>query len=52
MEEKFRYCKREIEGQSSCKKQCNHCKIYYYPLEEDRKMEDLKDWIENKEKPL
>jgi hypothetical protein len=23
-------------------------KFYYYPLEQERKMEDLKEWIENK----
>jgi hypothetical protein len=48
MKEKFYYCQREIEGESECKQQCNHCKEYYYPLEQERKMEDLKEWIENK----
>jgi hypothetical protein len=48
MKEKFYYCQREIEGQSECKQQCNHCKEYYYPLEQERKMEDLKEWIESK----
>ena len=45
--EKFYYCQRDVEGQSKCIEQCNHCKIYYYPLEQERKMEDLKEWVEN-----
>lgn len=27
------YCQREIEGESICNKQCDHCKEYYAPLE-------------------
>lgn len=50
MENKFYYCQIEAESQSKCTNQCNHCKVYYYPLEQERKMEDLKDWIENKER--
>jgi hypothetical protein len=26
------YCQREIEGEKSCKQQCDHCKEYYSPL--------------------
>lgn len=28
------YCQREIEGESKCKYQCEHCKEYYQPLEQ------------------
>ena len=28
------YCQREIEGQSKCKTQCDHCKEYYKPLDQ------------------
>jgi len=28
------YCQREIEGQSKCTHQCDHCKEYYKPLEQ------------------
>lgn len=28
------YCVNEIEGKEKCKKQCNHCKEYYNPLEQ------------------
>lgn len=45
--EKFYYCQSEIEFREKCKKACDHCKIYYYPLEQERKMEDLKEWVEN-----
>jgi hypothetical protein len=27
------YCQREIEFESKCKEQCDHCKEYYAPLE-------------------
>jgi hypothetical protein len=52
--EKFYYCQSEIEFREKCQKQCNHCKTYYYPLEQERKMEDLKEWVENNKnsKPL
>jgi len=33
----FTYCQREIEGQSICDKQCEHCKEYYSPLENQNK---------------
>lgn len=26
-------CQRQIEGQSKCTQQCDHCQKYYYPLE-------------------
>ena len=48
MEEKFYYCQSEIEFREKCKQACDHCKIYYYPLEQERKMEDLKEWVENR----
>lgn len=28
------YCQRDIEMESKCEKQCEHCKEYYAPLEE------------------
>lgn len=27
-------CQRDIEGESKCSEQCDHCKEYYAPLEE------------------
>ena len=33
----FTYCQSEIEGQSICDKQCDHCKEYYAPLENQNK---------------
>jgi len=27
------YCQSDIEGERKCKKQCDHCKEYYKPLE-------------------
>ena len=27
------YCQRDIEGESICEEQCDHCKEYYKPLE-------------------
>ena len=30
---KFFYCQRDIEGDSKCEEQCEHCKEYYAPLE-------------------
>ena len=27
------YCQRDIEGESICEEQCEHCKEYYAPLE-------------------
>jgi|CoawatStandDraft_6_1074263.scaffolds.fasta_scaffold02234_20 hypothetical protein len=29
------YCQRDIEGESICDEQCNHCIEYYGPLEQD-----------------
>jgi len=49
MKEKFYYCQYNIEtDKEPCGNQCNHCKAYYYPLEQERKQEDLLEWIENK----
>ena len=28
------YCQRDIEGQSICDSQCDHCEEYYRPLEQ------------------
>lgn len=28
------YCQRDIEGESICDNQCEHCKEYYKPLEQ------------------
>ena len=36
MKNKFKYCQREIENNSRCKIQCDHCTEYYKPLEEKR----------------
>ena len=50
MKSKYYYCQFQIETDGeACGNQCSHCKNYYYPLEQERKMEDLKEWIENKE---
>lgn len=47
---KYYYCQYNIEtDKEPCGNQCNHCKNYYYPLEQERKMEDLKEWIESKQ---
>jgi len=51
LKEKFYYCSIEIEQGKMCKTQCEYCKNYFYPLEKERKMEDLKDWVENNKKP-
>ena len=46
----FYYCQYNIEtDKEACGNQCSHCKKYYYPLEQERKMEDLKEWVENKD---
>lgn len=48
---KFYYCQYNIEtNKEPCGNQCTHCKTYFYTLEQERKMEELKEWIENKEK--
>jgi hypothetical protein len=31
------YCQMEIEDQDPCEEQCEHCKIYYSPLENEEK---------------
>ena len=31
--EKFSYCQSQIEGNKFCKVQCDHCKLYFAPLE-------------------
>lgn len=33
MNGEFMYCQSEIEGGKMCKTQCDHCKLYYAPLE-------------------
>lgn len=33
--EDFGYCKHEIEGNRKCTEQCDHCKTYYKPLEDN-----------------
>lgn len=35
--EKFSYCQSQIEGKKFCKIQCDHCKLYYSPLENNLK---------------
>ena len=35
--DRFGYCKREIEEGVKCKKQCDHCKTYFKPLEDNLK---------------
>lgn len=44
---KYYYCQFQIEtDKEACGNQCSHCRNYYYPLEQERKMEDLKEWVE------
>lgn len=31
------YCQSQIEGDGWCKTQCDHCKEYYKPLEDENK---------------
>jgi nuclear transport factor 2 (NTF2) superfamily protein len=31
------YCQAEIEGRHQCKYQCDHCREYYKPLEDNWK---------------
>lgn len=33
----FRYCQSQIEGNDKCDTQCEHCKEYYSPLENEPK---------------
>ena len=37
------YCQRDIEGESKCEEQCDHCKEYYAPLENEHMNEDILD---------
>ena len=37
--EKFYYCQLQIEQDKWCKVQCDPCKTYYKPLEDERKKE-------------
>lgn len=38
MSTQFNYCQNQIEGQRMCKIQCDHCKEYYKPLEEEKEL--------------
>jgi MoaA/NifB/PqqE/SkfB family radical SAM enzyme len=40
LKEKFYYCQLQIEQDKWCKIQCEHCKEYYKPLEEERKKDE------------
>ena len=31
----FNYCQRDIECGPKCKRQCDHCKNYYKPIEDN-----------------
>ena len=35
MSSTFRYCQSQIEDNGKCETQCEHCKEYYAPLEND-----------------
>lgn len=35
MSSTFRYCQSQIEDNGKCKEQCEHCKEYYSPLENE-----------------
>lgn len=50
MENKHYYCQynTETDGEA-CGNQCDYCKNYYHTLGQERKIEDLKEWTENKE---
>ena len=39
IDEVFYYCQLQIEQDKWCTAQCDHCKKYYKPLEEERKKE-------------
>lgn len=50
---KFCYCQTQIEGGKYCKKQCDHCKEYFAPLEEKQKVRQmLEKKLEKIEKEL
>ena len=38
MSTQFNYCQNQIEGHGKCKEQCEHCKNYYKPLEEEKEL--------------
>jgi hypothetical protein len=38
--DQFSYCQREIEEQDKCKTQCDHCKVYYRPLEDEISLQE------------
>ena len=35
MSSTFRYCQSQIEDDGKCREQCEHCKEYYSPLENE-----------------
>lgn len=37
MSSTFRYCQSQIEDNDKCETQCEHCKEYYAPLENEPK---------------
>lgn len=37
LDKSFRYCQRQIEDNGKCDIQCEHCKEYYAPLENEPK---------------
>jgi hypothetical protein len=37
------YCQREIEDETPCETQCEHCNKYYEPLEIDHAAQDYAD---------
>ena len=37
MSSTFRYCQSQIEDNGKCETQCEHCKEYYAPLENEPK---------------
>jgi len=37
MSNTFRYCQSQIEDNGKCETQCEHCKEYYAPLENEPK---------------
>ena len=46
------YCQRDIEGESICDEQCEHCKEYYAPIEKLKNMtpQEIKKLKEKKAK--
>jgi hypothetical protein len=37
LDKSFRYCQSQIEDNGKCETQCEHCKEYYAPLENEPK---------------